>query len=105
MVCYGEEDPVNIAMDPSMYYTFIPYTKHPELKGDFSVILYSKRDTVLDTVELREWPYGDQIESEWKGASAGGAQPNETWDKNPRFVLRVNRKRAFVCIFFSPLIF
>ena len=47
-------------------------------------------------MSVSEWPYGDQLESAWKGASAGGAQPNENWEKNPHFALRVNRKRTDV---------
>ncbi len=70
---------------------------HVLSKGDFSVILYAQSgDGLPEAVELKEWPYGDQLESEWKGASAGGAQPNPTWEKNPFFALRVNRKRTDV---------
>lgn len=54
-------------MDPKLYYTLIPYTKHPDLKGDFAVFIRSKpEDPVPDIVELKEWAYGDQVESEWK---------------------------------------
>ena len=93
VVTYADEDPVTITLDPSMYYTFIPYTKHPELKGDFSLIVYSHKGVDLEVVELKEWPYGDQLESQWKGKNAGGAMPNPDWEKNPHFALRVNRKR------------
>lgn len=54
-------------MDPKLYYTLIPYTKHPDLKGDFAVFLHSKAgEPVPEIVELKEWAYGDQVESEWK---------------------------------------
>ncbi len=86
VVLYSEEDPVTLVrkknvvfgffffkkkkkktMDPKLYYTLIPYTKHPDLKGDFAVFLHSKvGEPVPEIVELKEWAYGDQVESEWK---------------------------------------
>ena len=82
---YSEEDPITLVrffspliffalisllkqtMDPKLYYTLIPYTKHPDLKGDFAVFLHSKAgEPVPEIVELKEWAYGDQVESEWK---------------------------------------
>ena len=97
VIVYAEEDPITLKMDPEKYYTLMPYTKHPDFKGDFTVIAYSKMDVdPIEIVELKEWPYGDQLENEWKGESAGGAQPNDAWEKNPHFALRVNRKRTDV---------
>lgn len=94
VVAYAEEDPITLVMDPGQYYTVIPYTKHPELKGDFSIIIYNQADKeAIEVVELKEWPYGDQLESSWRPGKNGGAQPSPDWEKNPHFALRVNRKR------------
>jgi len=90
---YGDEDPVEFQLVPKVYYTFFPYSKHPEHKGSFSLVLYAKEGKDLDIVELKEWPYSDEISSQWTEKNAMGAQPNPGWEKNPHFALRVNRKR------------
>jgi len=99
-VGYGGETPLAMTLTPGVKYAILPYSQEPEAKGKFSLLVFTKEKEEISIIPLKPWKNSASKKGEWKADSAGGCNNENTWRRNPHFLLRLpkNKPEVELCI-------
>jgi len=89
LICYGTFEPSEITVqripNQQTNYILMPYAKSPKTKGYYDIIVYA--DGCVEIKELIEWKFSMTCQGEWTAELSGGDTSNESWLKNPQYLL------------------
>ena len=102
VVGFTSEAALAVDLEANTFYVVHAFTKYKDVAELAQVIFHFEQDVNVEVRELKDWPHTVKVKSAWKGDSAGGAQPLETWLNNPNFLLKVPQQKDLdLCIMLS----
>jgi hypothetical protein len=98
----GGGKPRAIDIEPNKFYNVIPYSKTPDIEGEYMLIVLTETGSPVEISELAPWKYGASAEGDWVGKNAGGAQQHDSFKNNPMYEVTLPKQDDLeFCVFLS----